>query len=120
MEQLRSDETGVSGEYRELETDSDEAEEQDSCQEVTCLEEIINVIDSGAEEQDELAGEVELVQPMVAEPRDELADFQEVELLRAEEMESGPLAGDLLDAEEEARSLSGELSFFTSCQRDHE
>merc|ERR1719309_1372670 len=58
VEQLRSDETGGAGLKvyvdLEFETDSDEAEVNDCCQEVTChlLEEV-----------DELAGDVEQVQP---------------------------------------------------------
>ena len=50
MEQLRSDKTDEA-EYvqLELEADSDEAGEQDSCQEVTCEEEVDGL--AGEEEQ---------------------------------------------------------------------
>merc|ERR1719402_2136917 len=68
VEQLRSDETGEAGkEYvqLELEADSDEAEEQASCQEVTCEEEVDGL--AGEEEQVEVeqlrsdeTGELEL------------------------------------------------------------
>ena len=58
MEQLRSD-SFEAGEWRELETDSDQTEEDDSCQEVThdSCQEV-----TSQEEVDELAGEEEQVE----------------------------------------------------------
>merc|ERR1711874_378392 len=116
MEVLRAATVEVAEMTGEQFEDSYDTEEHESCHEVTCeREECMEVLRAANEDMDELAGEIDTniissnIQPMEAEPRDELADFQEVELLRAEEIDSGALDGDLLYAEEEARSLSADV-----------